>query len=396
MKKVVILLMAVGVAFTGMAQKEKEAPKPNTNKALNLLRQGKFDEAKAIVDGVPTHEKTMTDPKAWFTRGLVYAAMDTSSKYTGSTIENSKLAGEAFTKANDLAGPKAAVLSVIDNGETLLLSTAVSRINNKFLLKGDKLFKEEKFKEAVGQFERAINIVPDSSIYQYAGYASYNAEDTDNAIKFISKYIDMGGKNEQAVFLMVGSLYEFKKDYERTIVEARRALKMFPNNTNLRKMELNSLISLKRYQEATDNLKESLLADPKDVESHFLMAALYEELGDRGKSQEFFEKTVQLDPKHLNANLALAKIKDNNGYKKVKSEMDKLDYKKDKAKLEALDKEYLSELNISLKRWEDISKIDQNNQDVLGNLYLLYGQLEMKDKLNAVISRMKANGMEVD
>jgi len=156
------------------------------------------------------------------------------------------------------------------------------------------------------------------------------------------------------------------------------------------------LISLKRYQEATENLNASLKADPKDVESHYLMGALYEELGNKEEAYRYFELTTQLDSKHLNSALAVAKIKDNKGYKKVKSEMDKLDYKKDKAKLEALDKEYLSELAISLKRWEEISKIDQNNPDVLGNLYLLYGQLEMKDKLNATISRMKANGMDVD
>jgi len=50
----------------------------------------------------------------------------------------------------------------------------------------------------------------------------------------------------------------------------------------------------------------------------------------------------------------------------------------------------------SMKFWEEISKIDPNNEDVLGNLYVLYGQLDMKDKLAATISRMKANGMEVD
>src|SRR6185503_2484266 len=99
MKKLIIIVLAMGVAFAGTAQKEKEAPKPNVNKALNLLRQGKFDEAKAIVDGVPTHEKTMNDAKSWYCRGLVYAAMDTSAAYKGESKGNAKIAGEAFAKA---------------------------------------------------------------------------------------------------------------------------------------------------------------------------------------------------------------------------------------------------------------------------------------------------------
>jgi tetratricopeptide (TPR) repeat protein len=396
MKKLMMLILAVGVTVTVQAQKEKEPPKPNVNKALNLARQGKFDEAKAIVDGVPTHEKTKADAKAWYCRGLVYAAMDTSSKYTGSATDNTKLAGEAFAKANEIAGPKAAVLSVIDNGETLMLPQAVSRINGTFIAKGDKLFKEDKFKEAVLQFEKGLEITPDSSIYQYAGYAAYNAEDIDKAILYIEKYMQMGGKNEQAAFLRVGSLFEYKKDYEKSVVAAREAIKLFPNNANLRKIELNSLIQLKRYEEATENLKDALKADPKDVESHYLMGALFEELKNRDEARKYFEMAYKLDPKHLNSALALAKIKDIEGYRATKQEMDKLDYKKDKAKLEALDKEYLAKMNESLVMWETISKIDQNHQDVLGNLYILYGQLEMKDKLNAIIARMKANGMDVD
>jgi tetratricopeptide (TPR) repeat protein len=389
-------MFAVGVAFTGQAQKEKEAPKPNTNKALNLARQGKFDEAKAIVDGVPTHEKTKLDAKAWFTRGIVYAAMDTSSKYTGSATDNTKIAGEAFNKAYEIAGPKSTTLSVIDNAETLTINQAVSSFNTKFLARGDKLFKEEKYKEAVLQFEKGLDLKQDSSIFQYAGYAAYNAEDIDKAILYIGKYMEMGGRNEQAAFLRVGSLFEYKKDFEKSVVAAREALKLFPNNVNLRKIELNSLINLKRYEEATENLKNSLKADPKDVESLWLMGALYEELQNRPEAIKYFEEAFKINPKHLNSALAVAKIRDLEGYKKTKAEMDKLDYRKDKAKLEALDKEYLAKLNESLKMWEEISKIDQNHADVLGNLYLLYGQLEMKDKLTQTIARMKANGMEVD
>jgi tetratricopeptide (TPR) repeat protein len=396
MKRLIVILFVVGVAFTGMAQKEKEAPKPNINKALNLTRQAKFDEAKAIVDGVPTHEKTKGDAKAWYVRGIVYAAMDTSSKYTGGATDNTKTAGEAFNKAFEIAGPKALILSVIDNGETLMIAQAVDRFNGKFLNRGDKLFKEEKFKEAVTQFEKGLDLKPDSSIYQYAGYAAYNGEDIDKAILYIGKYMEMGGKNEQAAFLRVGSIFELKKDYEKAVVAAREALKIFPNNANIRKIELNSLISLKRYEEATENLKGALKADPKDVESNFLMGALYEELQKREEAIKYFEIAHNLDPKHLNSALAIAKIRDIEGYKKTKMEMDKLDYKKDKAKLEALDKEYVTKMNEALVRWEEIAKIDPNHVDVLGNLYLLYGQLEMKDKLNATISRMKANGMEVD
>lgn len=398
MKRLMLMLLAMVATFTMQAQKEKEAPKPNVNKAVNLVRQAKFDEAKAIVDGVPTHEKTMNDAKSWLCRGIVYAAMDTSSKYTGGAKDNTKVAGEAFTKAYALAGPKFTSVTVLDNGESLDISQVVSRFNNKFLNRGDNFFKAEKFKEAVVQFEKGLDITPDSSIYQYAGYAAYNAEDIDKAILYIGKYMDMGGRNEQAAFLRVGSLYEFKKDYPASVDAARQALKLFPNNPNLRKIELNSLLQLKRYEEATVNLKSAIKADPKDSEAHYLLGALYEELKNRDEAKKCFEETVKLDPKHFNASLALAKISDQDGYKKVKNDMDKLDYSKkdDKAKLEALDKVYMTKVAEAAVVWENMQKIDPNNVEVLWNLSSIYGILDLKDKYNVIKSRLKALGEEVD
>jgi tetratricopeptide (TPR) repeat protein len=398
MKRLMLMLLAMVAAVTMQAQKEKEAPKPNTNKALNLVRQAKFDEAKAIVDGVPTHEKTMNDAKSWLCRGIVYAAMDTSSKYTGGAKDNTKVAGEAFTKAIALAGPKANSVSIIDNGEPITLLDVVSRFNGKFLSNGDNLFKEERYKEAVVQFEKGLDITQDSSIYQYAGYAAYNAEDIDKAILYIGKYMEMGGRNEQAAFLRVGSLFELKKDYEGAVEASRQALKLFPNNKNIRSIELNSLIQLKRYEEATENLKGSLKADPKDVESYFLMGALYEELKNREEAKKYFLEAVKLDPKHFNSALALAKISDQEGYKKVKGEMDQLDYrnKEQKAKLEALDKVYMTKVAEAAVVWENMQKLDPNSVEVLWQLSSIYSILDAKDKYNVVKAKLKALGEEID
>jgi tetratricopeptide (TPR) repeat protein len=399
MKRLMMIALAV-VTLSAQAQKEeKEAPKPNINKAVTLTRQAKFDEAKAIADAIPTHSKTMNDAKSWLVRGIVYAAMDTSSKYTGGAKDNSKVAGEAFDKAIAIAGPKALSVTVIDNGETMDILQVRSRFNNRFLSTGDRFFKEEKYAEAVGQFEKGLAITPDSSIYQYAGYAAYNAEDIDKAILYIGKYEDMGGRNEQASFLRVGSLFEYKKDYPGSVDAARKALKLFPNNMNIRKIELNSLIQLKRYEEATENLKASIKADPKDVESYFLMGALFEELKNRAEAKRYFEETVKLDPKHLSASLALAKISDlEGGYKAVKADMDKLDYrdKAQKAKLEELDKVYMTKVAEAATVWEKVQKIDANNTEILWNLLSIYGILDAKDKYNQTKAKLKALGEQVD
>lgn len=400
MKRVLVLIALTAFSFATEAQKEKEPPKPNVNKALNLVRQSKFDEAKAIVDGVPTHPKTMADAKAWFYRGIVLAAIDTSKKYTGGATDNSKLAGEALTKALELAGPKGLIsLSVLENGESLIYTQVMDRFRAKLLNTGNDFFNAEKYPEAMAALHKGTQLMPDDTVFwQYAGFAAYNAEKLDNAVTYIDKYLDLGGTDSRAVNLLIGILFEVNKDYEATIKTTSKLIKRFPNNANMRKVELNSLIQLKRFEEATENLKESLKADPKDVESHYLMGALYEELKNRDEAKRFYQKTVDLDPKHLNAAIRLAIFSDFDGYKKTKTDMDKLDYrdKKQQAQLVELDKVYMRQVGEASNVWEAVRKIDGNNVEVLWNLFNLYSILDAKDKVDPIKAKLKSLGEEVD
>ena len=67
-----LMLSAVAVS----AQKKQ---KPNINKALKSLQEGQLAEAKEMIDAATTYEKTMDDGKTWYYRGLIYAAIDTTS-----------------------------------------------------------------------------------------------------------------------------------------------------------------------------------------------------------------------------------------------------------------------------------------------------------------------------
>lgn len=390
--KRLITAVSLVLLVTAFAVAQKEAPKPNVNKALSLAKQGKFDEAKAIIDAVPTHSKTQEDEKAWFYRGLVYIAMDTSSTYKGGN-DNVKVGAEALEKAAKLAGDKK--LAVMDEATqmSIPLEDLIARFNYAFLIKGDKLFNQEKFEEAVVQFEKGLTLKPDTAIYRYAGYAAHNANNVDRAIEFMGKYIENGGTNAQAIFLRVGSIYEYKKDFEMALQAAREGLKIVPNENNLRQIELNCLIELKRYEEATKNLLNSLKANPNDVESHYLLGALYEELKNSDEAKKSFKRCLEIDSKFLKAALSLARY-GNIGFQTVKREMDGLDFKKDKEKLLALDKQYLEKLREAAALWENCEKINPNEREVLENLQLIYSPSQLDDKVKyaAIEKKMKING----
>lgn len=391
MKNVFLAVLMLCMAAAAVAQ--KEAPKPNVNKALALARQGKFEEAKAIVDGVPTHEKTMTDSKSWLYRGVVYIAMDTSS-YSKEGENYTKIGAEAIKEATKLAGPKSK-LTVLDGstGEVQPIEQILSSFKNAFLIKGDKYFNTENFKGAMQEFDKGLEIDQDTTLLRYGGAAAYNANDTDGAISYLTRYLDNGGADGQMMYLRVALIYEYKKDYENALTGARQALKKDPNNGSLRQIELNCLLELKRYDEAKNNLLGVIKANPNDHESAYLLGALYEELKDPNESVNWFRKSAEMNPSFMKAALAMARISAN-GYREVKQQMDALDYKKDKVKLEQLDKLYIEKLKASAVEWEKCLKIDGNDRESLENLELIYGRMDDQTNLARVQKKMKALGYE--
>src|SRR3990170_4497813 len=99
--KRVLFLMLMLVAVAVSAQKKQ---KPNINKALKSMQEGQLAEAKEMIDAATTYEKTMDDGKTWYYRGLIYAAIDTTSNPAFKSLADDpfKTAMESFAKADQL------------------------------------------------------------------------------------------------------------------------------------------------------------------------------------------------------------------------------------------------------------------------------------------------------
>src|SRR5688572_1689253 len=83
MKKL-LLLLAIAVPLSSLAQKEA---KPSLPKADKAFKENKLDEAKAIIDVTTASQEYMVDKKgqpsknaakAWYLKAIIYAALDTS------------------------------------------------------------------------------------------------------------------------------------------------------------------------------------------------------------------------------------------------------------------------------------------------------------------------------
>src|SRR6187549_837371 len=123
MKRITLVLLMLATVCT-YAQK---TAKPNLNKALTSWKEGKLDEAKTNIDLATTYEKTMSDPKTWYYRGLIYASIDTTSNAAHKALapDAYKTALESFAKADELNKGDKELFITDANGLPILKSQQV-------------------------------------------------------------------------------------------------------------------------------------------------------------------------------------------------------------------------------------------------------------------------------
>jgi tetratricopeptide (TPR) repeat protein len=391
MKKIAIVLFLI---MPGILTAQKEV-KPNVNKAMAALKAGKFDEAKSTIDAATTYEKTMNDWKTWFARGIIYGAMDTTSSYT-STENLTSVSAASFKKAEELAGNPNKILMGDGAGGTLIYETTHTAFKQSYLAKGDKMFAAEDFKGALGQFEKGIEFTkdkPDTTFYEYAGYAAFNAEERGKATEFLRQYGKFGGKRGQPLTMPALIAYEDQK-FEESLTYSREVLAIIPGHKDMKVVELNSLIQLQKYDEAASLLTATLKANPNDAQGYYLLGVLNNELKKPEDAKKSFEDALKVDSKHFEAALALARMHYMDA-KVIKDEMNALGISAaDKKKRYELDTKYVAMLKNVLPYWERAEKLNPNNQDVLDGLYTIYGDLDMQPQLQRIEKRYKELGIE--
>ncbi|MFM9074754.1 MAG: tetratricopeptide repeat protein, partial [Bacteroidota bacterium] len=335
MKRFACVMIMVAATFASMAQEKA----PNAVRAVDMLAKKQFAEAKAIVDQVPVHEKTKLDPKAWFHRAIVYCALDTAKGFAKGTEGYTETGIKAFNTADSLAGPKASRLSAFDKNSGVAISRANLEMafRNVFITRGDNAFKNEQFEESMVQLDKSLAIQKDTLIYLYAAAAAQNANNADRAISYLDQYLDGGGKDPQSIQRKISLIYVEKKDYERALVDIRKAQKQNPQDSWLIEMELQCLLDLTRYDEAGKTVDQMMKTKPNDVKLIMLKGNLLDATDKPAEATEQYRRARELDPSNFDANAMMAEYATKE-YRRVKQQMDVLDPKKDSKKMFEMDK----------------------------------------------------------
>ena len=395
MKKViVVLLLAPMIAF---AQKPI---KPNLNKALKLWQDNKLDEAKAMIDVAETDPKLSLDGKTFYYKGLIYAALDTTSNDNFKKLAENPLttAMAAFDKAESMGKGKGYFISD-QMGLPILKEQQLQVLAGTYLNKGAAAYQEDDFDGAITYFRKSQTVNPkDTTAYFYSGYANFQKEDYKAAVEDLKKYQENGGKSQDSYLLIINALNGPLEQKEEALKIVTDAKAKFPKNSDLPKVEIGILIDLNKVDEAKGGLEQAIAKEPTNKILHFYLGYVNSKLEKWEESKVNYLEALKIDKDYFEAQYYLAQIYLIDA-EKVKREMNNLGISKEdqKKKLE-LDKTLVDKYKIALPYWEKANtmKIDDNNTriEVLDKLSMMYYYLGEDAKAAAIEKKLKELGVD--
>ncbi len=443
MKKILPFLFLIPLA--GLAQKPI---KPSVSKTETALQKGNIDEAKAIIDATVANQEYMVDKKgnpsknaakAWYLKGMVYAAIDTTKneKFKSLDANPFAVASEAFAKAEEIdKGKNESLVNRLYQSLPIPMSKdEVKRAYAQaFLDRGYKVYQAKDYKKAFVDIEKVVYFLPtDSMQLMNAGvYFAPSAGEDDKAIAYIHRYQAAGGKNPDAL-LQLYSIYVkradnakklgkskekekakgkdqydplqdsvFMKNINAALKVAKELTEKYPTNLDYLNYEYNIYTQTNRLPEAKVLMEKRATADPKDRESRYFLGLICNELKDIEGAKHWMMEALKVDPDYFEANLVMAKLTYTDA-QKVRNERNAINGSKpaDLKKRQELYLEIPIKLKESLVYWEKCVAINADDQDGLYGLLSIYNDLSLTDdsynaKITDLKKKMKALGLEVD
>ena len=390
--KLFVLTLALLMSVASFAQKG------SVTKADAYLTKNEYAKAKAEIDVAITIEKNATKSKTWFVRGKIYQAIATSTDEAVSSLD-----AEALDKSVE-AYNKVISMDKETSPNNLISNTNLDAMWGNYINIGGTVYGEEKFGEALENFEKALKVKPtDSVTLLYAGVAAQQSGDNDKTMDYYYQMVDANIANGDVISTLIYLERTHAKDNEKALELVRKAKELYPTETKFGQEEISLLLTMDKVDEARTKLETAIEKDPSNVNLHLNLGVLYDNLGSAkleagekevarenyNKAKEAYINAIEVDADNYVANFNTGVIYVNLAkeyYDEVR-DMNLKDYDKyGPAKLAKADKI----LKEGLPYMEKATTIQPDDIAGLKALQQMYTQLKMMDKAEAILDRVDA------
>jgi tetratricopeptide (TPR) repeat protein len=164
-----------------------------------------------------------------------------------------------------------------------------------FIDKGDNYYDDGKFREAISQYKRALNIKPDDiDVLINIGLGYRHLEEYDKAIEYYDKVLDIEPENKVAINNK-GYSYECLKETDKAIELYKKSLKIDPAYdiplVNLSNIYFNE----KQYEKVIEIFDRALELDPLNSANWVDLGRAYRYLEKYDDAINSYSKALELD-----------------------------------------------------------------------------------------------------
>ncbi len=184
----------------------------------------------------------------------------------------------------------------------------------KYFDSGEKYFAEGKYREAEIQYRNALQLDPRFAQAHYQlGQTYLKLGDTNRAFQELSRTVELASDNYRArtdlANLLVASRNPDGTPIQENLKQAKTHLDILrdklPNSSETHEAWANYYGAQNNIAAAMKEMQEAVAADSRRSESYLLLALLQLRSDMPNQAEDNFNKAIQVDPKAMNAQLAL-------------------------------------------------------------------------------------------
>ncbi|MEJ7769480.1 MAG: hypothetical protein WKF89_16800 [Chitinophagaceae bacterium] len=413
MKRIMIasLLIATGLGLFAQA----------TNKAKDLLKAKKVEDAKAEIDKVVTNEKNAKEGETWYIKSKVYGelANDTTLKSKYPTARDESF--EAIKKYAQLDDKKLVSLT-LDNYKPVMDAY------QGYFKTGAAYYNSNNFADAYDNFKKCLevsqymnekgwsNLKLDTSVVLYTGISAEKTNKKDEAAIYYGSLADAKVTGEG-----MGEIYKWLADYYSSKKDAANAAKyidlgkgLYPKDVFWSSMELDMARDKGNKNELFTKYEDIIAKDPTNyLYAYNYGIELYKEAykADTAarpanskelitKAETHLKKALELKADYPAASLVLGQILYNQGVDlNAKSKLIKLPASgklkpEDQKMKDDMKKQMMTKFDEAIPYFEKVDQIlgsqaklkmeeKSNLKDAYDLLITIYDQKGLKDKVKS-------------
>lgn len=217
----------------------------------------------------------------------------------------------------------------------------------------------ELFENSLSSYDNPFMKKVDTINTYHAGLVSALAGNSDNAVKYYKKCIDLGHYADGNVFSNLSGIYLQAKDTASALAILEEGFEKYPQSQGV----LIGLINMYREsgsdpQKLFDLLHSAQANEPNNASLFYVEGDVYKKLGDIENAEKLFRKSTEIDPKYVYGILSVGILY----YEHAVELQEKANNEYDDAKYAALLKEFEQSLENAVAPFEESFKMTDDKE----------------------------------